>query len=433
MLFFKSKKKKTCVLGLDGVPFTLLQRFVADGTMPNAARIFSQGRLQQMKVTLPEISAVSWPSFMTGANPGTHGIFGFTDLKPGSYAVRYPNYRDVKAMVLWDKLENKRKRSIVLNQPGTYPAQPMNGVLVSGFVAIDLRKAVTPLKYKSDLEKMGYRIDINTAACRDDHALCIKELNETLAARKKAVEFFLQAEEWDYLQVVITGTDRLHHYLWDALDNTEHPYHAAFLDFYRQVDAFIGWLYQKFQGESGRDDAADGFFMLSDHGFTGIRQEVYLTRWLHNEGYLKFDVEQPESLEQMSAESRAFVMDPGRIMIHRSDRFPNGCVAAQDVEPLKQEMTAKLLALECSGEKVIQAVHRAEDIYSGPYVSEGPDLVVVGHDGYDLKAGLRCPEVFTRTSLTGMHTWDDAFFWSRAGTSDNLCITDLSSIILNSF
>lgn len=433
MLFFKSKKKKTCVLGLDGVPFTLLQRFIADGLMPNMARIFSQGRLQQMKVTLPEISAVSWPSFMTGANPGTHGIFGFTDLKPGSYTVRYPNYRDVKAMVLWDKLENKRKRSIILNQPGTYPAQPINGVLVSGFVAIDMRKAVTPLKYKSKLEQIGYQIDINTTACRDDHALCIKELNATLEGRKKAVELFLQAEEWDYLQVVITGTDRLHHYLWSALDKNDHPFHEAFLNFYRQVDEFLGWLYQKFEAESGRDDPADGFFMLSDHGFTGIRQEVYLTRWLQDEGYLNFEVPEPESLEQMTADSRVFVMDPDRIMINRSDRFPKGCVAPTDVESLKQEIMAKLMSLECSGEKVMQAVHRAEDIYSGSYVSDGPDLVATGHDGFDLKAGLRCPDVFSRSSLTGMHNWDDAFFWSKAGAGDDLCITDLSSIILNSF
>ena len=77
------QKQRTLVIGLDGVPHSLLERFIADGTMPNMERLASLGHLSRMKVTLPEISAVSWPSFMTGVNPGTHGIYGFVDLKPG--------------------------------------------------------------------------------------------------------------------------------------------------------------------------------------------------------------------------------------------------------------------------------------------------------------------------------------------------------------
>lgn len=402
--------------------------------MPNMGKLASAGNLQQMKVTLPEISAVSWPSFMTGGNPGTHSIFGFTDFKPNSYAIRFPNYKDVKAMTIWDKLENKRKRSVILNQPGTYPAQPMNGVLVSGFVAIDIRKAVHPMKYRGDLQKMGYEIDIDTMACREDHNRCVVELNETLEGRQRAVELFWEKEDWDYFQIVITGTDRLQHYLWDALEDEGHRHHQAFIDYYRSVDGFIGWLYEKFEKESGRKDPAEGFFMLSDHGFTGIKQEVYLTRWLQDEGYLKFEVDSPESLEQIAEGSRAMVMDPGRIYINREDRFPKGCVSKGEAESLINELKEKLLSLEYSGEKVIQAVHKGEDIYSGIYTEDGPDLVVVGHDGYDLKAGLKSPGgVFARTSLTGMHTWDDAFFLSKEKYKDEMVITDVSQIIIDTF
>ncbi len=76
-----------------------------------------------MKASLPEISAVSWTDFMTGTNSGTHGIFGFTDFKPDSYELRFPNFLDVKAPTFWDTLGAKGKKSIIINQPSTYPAR----------------------------------------------------------------------------------------------------------------------------------------------------------------------------------------------------------------------------------------------------------------------------------------------------------------------
>ncbi|MCK7482414.1 MAG: alkaline phosphatase family protein [Candidatus Moduliflexus flocculans] len=74
------------------------------GVMSTMARLMDIGKLHRMKASLPEISAVSWTDFMTGTDSGTHGIFGFTDFKPRSYDIRFPNYLDVKAPTLWDKL-----------------------------------------------------------------------------------------------------------------------------------------------------------------------------------------------------------------------------------------------------------------------------------------------------------------------------------------
>ena len=129
---WSKKKKRVCVVGLDGVPYTLLNRFIEDGTMPALAEIVRTGCLSKMRVTLPEISAVSWPSFMTGKNPGHHAIFGFTDLKPQSYSLRFPSFKDLRAPTIWDKLSERKKRSVVINQPSTYPARPIEGALISG-------------------------------------------------------------------------------------------------------------------------------------------------------------------------------------------------------------------------------------------------------------------------------------------------------------
>ena len=141
----KKKENRVCVIGLDGVPFGLLLDLAKKGVMSSLGRIIDAGHLHKMKASLPEISAVSWTDFMTGTNSGTHGIFGFTDLKPGSYDLRFPNFLDVKAPTFWDALGERGKKSIIINQPSTYPARPINGVLISGFVAVELAKAVYPL------------------------------------------------------------------------------------------------------------------------------------------------------------------------------------------------------------------------------------------------------------------------------------------------
>jgi len=428
LALFGRKAKRTLVVGLDGVPHSLLTRLAAEGVMPNAARLLLLGHLSKMKVTLPEISAVSWPSFMTGANPGTHGIFGFVDLKPGSYEVRFPSFRDLKVPTMWDRLGQRGKRCVVVNQPSTYPAREIPGVLVSGFVAISLKKAVWPPAALPALEKMGYEIDIDTARARGDHAYLIGALDSTLKGRRRAVDHFWK-EPWDFLEVVVTGTDRLHHYLWDALDDASHPYHSAFLDYYRKVDAFVGELASRFAKESGRAEEGEGLFLLSDHGFTGIVQEVRVARWLVDNGYLSFGKEKPDSLDDISPSSKAFVLDPGRIFVNRKGRFPKGSVDDAGARAVVAEIKAGLSELRWEGRPVVERVFERDEIYSGPETPNAPDLVVVGHHGFDVKGTIREPDLFGRTPLTGAHTWDDAFFWSLRAAPEDLDITRLAAII----
>ena len=95
-IFKKKKKNRVCVIGLDGVPYSLLLALTRKGVMPATGKLIDSGHLHKLKASLPEISAVSWTNFMTGVNPATHGIFGFTDLKPNSYELRFPNFHDLK-------------------------------------------------------------------------------------------------------------------------------------------------------------------------------------------------------------------------------------------------------------------------------------------------------------------------------------------------
>jgi len=158
--------QRVCVVGLDGVPCSMIRRFVEAGVMPRIGEVARAGALQDMTVSLPEISSVSWSTFMTGKNPGEHGIFGFTDLHPGTYTQSFPSFRDLKTDTIWDRIGEHKMRSVVINQPATYPARPVHGALVSGFVAVHLDKSVFPARYLRTVRDLGYEIDLGKAAER---------------------------------------------------------------------------------------------------------------------------------------------------------------------------------------------------------------------------------------------------------------------------
>ena len=66
------------VLGLDGATLDLVESWAADGTLPNLARLLRQGAYGRLASTTPAATFPSWTTFMTGVNPGRHGVFDFT-------------------------------------------------------------------------------------------------------------------------------------------------------------------------------------------------------------------------------------------------------------------------------------------------------------------------------------------------------------------
>lgn len=405
---FKKKGKRACVVGLDGVPCSLLHDMMERGAMPYTKSLVADGALRDMTVSLPEISSVSWSTFMTGKNAGEHGIFGFTDLKENTYDLRFPMFKDLKTETIWDRLGKSGLKSVVINQPSTYPAREIPGVLISGFVAIDIDKALYPRKYLASLARARYEVDLDAHKCRDNPEVLFKELKRFLDCRLAIMDELWEKEDWNLMEVIVTGTDRLHHFIWDAYEDPAHPHHKDFINYYSQVDEFIGRVHKRFADEGG-----ENFFMLSDHGFCGTRHEVYINRILEENGFLKFDGDSGE-LGNISADSKAFALDPARVHIHRKGRYPKGNVNADDVEAIKRDLTSLFEGVEHdgTGTKIVRRVFDGSVVYSGPYAARGPDLLLIPKNGYDMKGRLGANTVVGERRLQGMHTWDDAFFFT---------------------
>ena len=113
---FKKRGKKLLIIGIDGVPFEMIGELTEKLAMPHLKKILETGKLVKMSVTLPEISSVSWSSFMTGTDPGNHGIFGFIDLYRSTYRYWFPNFTDLRVMTFFDELGVVRKKRRVLDK-----------------------------------------------------------------------------------------------------------------------------------------------------------------------------------------------------------------------------------------------------------------------------------------------------------------------------
>jgi predicted AlkP superfamily phosphohydrolase/phosphomutase len=77
--------RRFIVVGLDGQDPRLTDRFMAEGRLPNFAKLKDQGTYSRLKTTFPSISPVAWSSFATGTQPGKHNIFDFLDRDIRTY------------------------------------------------------------------------------------------------------------------------------------------------------------------------------------------------------------------------------------------------------------------------------------------------------------------------------------------------------------
>ncbi|MFN2186933.1 MAG: alkaline phosphatase family protein [Anaerolineae bacterium] len=427
------KPKRVVFIGLDGTPYTFMQRLIAEGRAPNAARLAEQGSLLRMDSTWPWVSSVAWSTMMTGVNPGKHNIFGFIDRDPATYKQFIPTSAHMKAKTLWEVLSQAGKRVIVVNVPVTYPPRQVNGILVGGFLSPSLEKAVYPPSYLPTLQSLGYIVDADPWKARESKELALQEVNAALDARIRTLFHLVENEAWDYLHVHVMETDRLHHFLWQQMEEGHPAYAPAFYDVYRRIDDMLGRL-------AARLDEHTTLLWMADHGFCSIKKEVYVNRWLMDQGWLTLRNVPPDrkkGLDEIDPASVAYSLDPGRVVIRLRGREKEGAVApGAEYESLRDEIAAAALGLRDpeSDEPIFQAAFKREELYHGPYLEQAADLILAPYDGYDPKGPLYKETLtYKGDELVGMHTFDDAMLYvgGRAVPQTRFSVVNVMPTILD--
>jgi predicted AlkP superfamily phosphohydrolase/phosphomutase len=155
--------KRVVVLGLDGLDHGLTTKLLAQGKLPNLAKLAQQGCFRPLASTLPPISPVAWSTFQTGVNPGKHNIYDFLvpdhqtyapklssvevrpprrmlKLGPFRFALGKPDVRSLrKSKPFWSILSDYGVFSCILRVPITFPAEKLHGVQLSAMCVPDIR------------------------------------------------------------------------------------------------------------------------------------------------------------------------------------------------------------------------------------------------------------------------------------------------------
>jgi predicted AlkP superfamily phosphohydrolase/phosphomutase len=417
------RKGRAVVLGLDGVPHTMLRDLMARGVMPNTAALVEAGTLRRMESTLPSVSSVAWTSFRTGVNPGLHGITGFTDRRPGSYKTYFPTTRDILVSTFEEYASSLGMKVVLMGMPVNYPPVTLaGGVSVGCFLSPSVERAVCPADALEELRGLDYRLDVNASLAKSDPTEFVADVFRVTERYRAAMFKLWERDDWDLLLIHFMTTDRLHHFMWDQYEDESAPFHGKFLELYARLDAIIARL---------GDDTL--LMMLSDHGFCGVKWEVNLNLWLQQEGLLRFQCAAPRSLEEIDGRSVAYSLIPGRFYVNLKGREPRGSVEpGAEYERARDLIAERLLAL-CNphnGEPVIARVEKREALYGPDSTGLAPDLVALAHYGYDLKDQVSGRELFRPGALKGMHTYDDAFLFvnRRLPIPDGLKIYEASYI-----
>jgi len=394
-------KPRVAFFGIDGVPYSL----IADhpGEFENLATIEDEGSGGAIDSIVPPESSACWPSLTTGVNPGQTGVYGFQDRETGSYDTYVPMGQDVQATRLWDRVHGAGRAATVLNVPVSFPPQENVQRMVSGFLSPGVDRAAAPEELRSYLEGIDYRIDVDAKlGHHDDKEEFIEDAHETLDTRYEAFRHYVDQDDWDLFFGVFMTTDRVNHFLFEHYER-DGEYREEFLEFYRKIDRYLGEL---------RAALADDVTMVvaSDHGFTTLDHEVHLNEWLRREGWLGFESDDHDELGDISDDTRAYSLIPGRFYVNLEGREPRGSVPREEYEEVRAELRAELESLEGpEGEPVADRVESKEAAFRGPHDEIAPDLTVIPNHGFDLKAGFKnSDEVFGVGPRNGMHSFDNA-------------------------
>lgn len=397
----KGDKPRVAFFGIDGVPYSLLSSH--PDLFPNVASMMDEGVGGAIESIVPPESSACWPSLTTGVNPGKTGVYGFQDREVGSYETYVPMGRDVQAERLWDRIQQSGREATVMNVPVTFPPQRTLQRMVSGFLSPDLQKSAYPDEFRRTLEQLDYRIDVDAKlGHEDDKREFIENAHQTIDARYRAFEHFVEQDDWDLFFGVFMTTDRVNHFLFEDYE-ANGEYYDEFLEFYQKLDEYLGNLHRMVP-----DDVTT--IIASDHGFTTLDYEVHLNEWLQSKGWLSYRRDDHEELGDIADEAAAYSLIPGRFYINLEGREPRGSVAEADYESTREELKAQLQTLTGpDGTPVFDRIVEREEAFRGDHDTIAPDLVGLPNPGYDLKAGFKGhDEIFDKGPRNGMHSFTDA-------------------------
>jgi predicted AlkP superfamily phosphohydrolase/phosphomutase len=232
---------------------------------------------------------------------------------------------------------------------------------------------------------------------RFDEEAFLKQCELVLEERERMVLYELGRFTEGLFFAVFDTPDRVQHMLWRFRD-PEHPGYdpdrvkelsRRIEEHYRRYDALLGRVFE-------RVDENTLLIVLSDHGFNSFRRAFHTNTWLCEQGLMalrdskKPDEELGENFAAVDwSKTSAYALGLGGIYLNLKGREARGII--EEGEPA--ERVRRAIQEADSGQIAINSVSRREELYTGPYVKDAPELLVNYAPGF---------RVSWQTALGGM-------------------------------
>lgn len=399
-------------LGLDGAAWHKLDRLMDQGALPNLSRLLEDGARAPLRTVLPPVTCPAWRCSTTGKNPGKLGVYWWLNLDRETGGFTTPDANAFDSADVWDYLSEEGHRCAVVNVPLTYPPDDIDGIVVSGFGApfemdVQDEAAITCPEGLHDhlIEEYDWQIAVDDLTASDGP----ERAYDLIRSRFDLLDDLLDGD-YDYLHLTIFYVNMLQHKFGDGPETDRA---------WRIIDDRIGDLLE--------EDAL--LLIYSDHGHSTVERTFSVNRWLLERGDLSVEDRAGDSLSSVVygglksagvsprrvaglakralpatvydslitsgypiptwelstrvdwAGSKAVALSQGPLYINR-ERL------GDDYDAFRRRLRTRLQEVTYDGEPVLERVHLCEEVYHGPYVDEGPDLLLVPADGWELYGGI---------------------------------------------
>lgn len=381
---------KTLVLGFDGASPKLVDKWIMN--LPAFKAFKEHGIFGQTIPPTPAQTPVAWTTFMTGKNPGNHGIFSFAVRESGTYERKINRPEMIDSKTLWRILSDEGRRVGVVNVPMS-DSEKVNGFIIPGFLS---RSEGIPypnhirdkIRLKFNVDKITGDLETETLNNAErDPDIFFERVNEITDEMTEISLYLLQEEKWDFFIVVYMGLDRIQHFFWKNIDSAHSKYHENIYSklarhLYVKTDRIIG----SFLNSIDEDTMV---IVVSDHGFCPIHREVLVNNYLEEHGFLKTENGKID-LEKSKAVSYGY----GDIWLNVKRREPKGIIkSSKEYEATREEIIVELKDILIDGEKPIKDVKKREELYWGKHQNKASDLTIIFNVGWQAS---RNPEITSR-------------------------------------
>ena len=443
--------KRVAVIGLDGMPWHVLNRLFEYNAMPNLKRIIKSSLRGILKSTVPPWTPPAWTSIATGVNPGKHGIFSFVKLT-NDYNSRILNSGDVRYPRIYEMLALLGLKSVSINLPLTSPIAKIKGTtVISDWMSPNLTFYPTSIK-KYAKSYHPYIISHLHKAPNYFHRL----LNES-SSRVDAVNAMMEELDWDLFLVIYSEPDNIMHEDYRGLINNRNEIALRILN---KIDETIR--------EAVR--LSDLVLILSDHGFSEFNYLISVNTLLYNLG-LAFKTWRGGSVEKIvdhaSGEKGAIKriqvpvrlygllsFKPLKLLLKRIFRLLSGRELRARLPGVNIKDSTAFYLFQFRGIWVkdkklvdpliriiknvegIKNVWRREELFHGPYVSLAPHIVLSPDydNSYQLHSSSIYPKLIMKTTVYDHHPHGIFIAYGREvspGWIGNVNCEDIVPTILN--